>query len=106
MECGLQMRCKITRNAAKVLKRELEKEENAGRLLRVYVTHVHGDHAHYGLRLDEQREDDVLVQTDKGIDVLMKKDDEWLDGVKIDYLYFPEEGFVITNPSRGHHDHH
>jgi len=100
------MRCKITRNAAKVLKRELEKEENAGLLLRVYVTRVHGDHAHYGLRLDEQKEDDVRVQTDKGIDVLMTKGDEWLDGVKIDYLYFPEEGFVITNPSKGHHGYH
>lgn len=100
------MKCKITRNAAKVLKRELEKEENAGLLVRVYVTHVHGDHAHYGLRLDKQREGDAVVQTDKGIDVLMTPGDEWLDGVKIDYLYLPEEGFVITNPAKGNHGHH
>ncbi|KAA2301525.1 iron-sulfur cluster assembly accessory protein, partial [Clostridioides difficile] len=26
--------------------------------------------------------------------------------VKIDYLYFPEEGFVITNPSQGNHGDH
>lgn len=106
MECGPYMKCKITRNAAKVLKRELEKEENAGLYLRVYVTHAHGDHAHYGLRLDERREDDELVSTDKGIDVLLTKGDEWLDGVKIDYLYLPEEGFVITNPLRGNHGDH
>lgn len=100
------MKCKITRNAAKVLKRELEKEENAGLTLRVYVTHVHGDHAHYGLQLDEQKEDDVRVETDKGIDVLLTEGDEWLDGVKIDYLYLPEEGFVITNPAKGFHGGH
>jgi Fe-S cluster assembly iron-binding protein IscA len=100
------MKCKITRNAAKVLKRELEKEENQGLKLRVYVTHAHGDHAHYGLFLDTQKEDDELVQTDKDIEVLLTKGDEWLDGVKIDYLYFPEERFVITNPSRGNHGDH
>lgn len=100
------MKCKITRNAAKVLHRELAKEENAGLKLRVYVTHAHGDHAHYGLRLDEQKEGDVLVQTDKDIDVLLTEGDEWLDGVKIDYLYLPEEGFVITNPTKGNHGDH
>lgn len=100
------MKCKITRNAAKVLHRELAKEENAGYKLRVYVTHAHGDHAHYGLQLDEQKEGDVLVQTDKDIDVLLAEGDEWLDGVKIDYLYLPEEGFVITNPTKGNHGDH
>lgn len=100
------MKCKITRNAAKVLHRELAKEENAGLKLRVYVTHAHGDHAHYGLQLDEQKEGDVLVQTDKEIEVLLKEGDEWLDGVKIDYLYLPEEGFVITNPTKGNHGDH
>jgi Fe-S cluster assembly iron-binding protein IscA len=101
------MNCKITRNAAKLLKQELEKEENAGMKLRVVITHAHGDHAHYGLDMDEQTDDDVLVQTDKDIEVLLaKKDADWLDGVKIDYLYFPEEGYVITNPTRGNHGDH
>jgi iron-sulfur cluster insertion protein len=101
------MNCKITRNAAKLLKQELEKEENAGMKLRVVITHAHGDHAHYGLDMDEQTDDDVLVQTDKDIEVLLaRKDADWLDGVKIDYLYFPEEGYVITNPTRGNHGDH
>ena len=95
------MKCKITRNAAKVLKAELDKEEDKELLLRVFVTHTHGSHAHYGLDLDKPTEDDVIVETDKGISVIMKKDDPFLDGVKIDYLYLPEEGFVITNPSKG-----
>jgi len=100
------VKCKITRNAAKVLKEELSKPENEGLTLRVVVTHVHGDHAHYGLELDKAKEDDVVVKTDKDIDVLLNKNEPLLDGVKIDYLYFPREGFVITNPSKGNSGDH
>lgn len=100
------MQCKITRNAAKVLRLELDKPENEGLLLRVLITHSHGDHAHYGLDLTKPEEDDEIVSTDKEIDVLLKKGEELLDGVKIDYLYFPQEGFIITNPSKGNHGDH
>lgn len=100
------MNCKITRNAAKVLKEELSKPENEGLTLRVVITHAHGDHAHYGLDLDTPKENDELVKTDKDIDVLLAKDEPLLDGVKIDYLYFPQEGFVITNPSKGNYGDH
>lgn len=100
------MKCKITRNAAKVIKRELDKEENKGKKLRVLVTHEHGDHAHYGLDLDTPKENDVVVSTDKEIDVILDSRQAFLDGVKIDYLYSPEEGFVITNPSQGNRGGH
>jgi Fe-S cluster assembly iron-binding protein IscA len=92
---------KISRNAAKVLQLELDKEENKGLSVRVQVTHKHGDHAHYGLGLDDKGDNDVLVSTDKGIDVLLDKDEPLLDGIRIDYFYVPEEGFMITNPSKG-----
>ncbi|MGF7045827.1 Fe-S cluster assembly iron-binding protein IscA [Paenibacillus sp. DS2015] len=100
------MNCKITRNAAKVLKKELDKEENKQLKVRVLVTHAHGDHAHYGMDLDTPQENDVVVATDKDIDVILDPNEPLLDGVKIDYLYFPEEGFVITNPSKGNHGDH
>lgn len=100
------MKCKITRNAAKVLLKELAGEENKEMKLRVYVTHSHGDHAHYGLGIDTPNDEDVVVSTDKGIDVVLKKGDEFLDGIVIDYLYTPQEGFVITNPSKGNHGDH
>lgn len=100
------MNCKITRNAAKVLKLELDKAENQGKSLRVVITHAHGDHAHYGLDLDTPKETDTVVSTDKNIDVILETGQPLLDGVKIDYLYFPEEGFVITNPSKGNHGDH
>ncbi len=101
------MDCKITRNAARMLLKELEQEEDKSLKLRVYVTHAHGNHAHYGLGVDTPGDDDVVIATDKGIDVILQKDEPLLDGVKIDYLYLPdEEGFVITNPSRGNHGDH
>lgn len=95
------MKCKISRNAAKMIKLELDKPENEGKLLRVYVTHAHGDHAHYGMGIDTPTEKDVVVSTDKDIDVILEKDNEFLDGVRIDYFYVPEEGFAVTNPSKG-----
>lgn len=100
------MKVKITRNAAKVIQKELAKEENQGLTLKVFITHSHGDHAHYGLDLVKPGENDQIVKTDKDIDVIVGGDDPFLDGVKIDYLYFPEEGFVITNPSKGNHGDH
>jgi Fe-S cluster assembly iron-binding protein IscA len=100
------MNCKITRNAANVLRRELDKPENADKKLRVVITQSHGDHAHYGLDMDNPSEQDEVVSTDKGIDVILKRGEELLDGVKIDYLYFPQEGFVITNPNMGNHGDH
>lgn len=100
------MKVKITRNAAKQLNAVFEQEEDKDLKLRVYITHAHGDHAHYGLALDKPGDDDEVVSTDKGIDVIVKKDEPLLDGVVLDYLYLPEEGFVITNPAKGNHGDH
>lgn len=100
------MNCKISKNAAKMIQVELDKEENQGKLLRVYITHSHGDHAHYGMGVDEPSDKDVVVKTDKGIDVILEKDNELLDGVRIDYFYVPEEGFAVTNPTKGNHGDH
>lgn len=100
------MKCKITRNAAKKIKEIMEKEDTQGKFLRVVITHSHGDHVHYGLGMDQPGENDEIVKTDKDIDVLLDKTQEMLDGVKIDYLYLPQESFVITNPSKGNHGDH
>lgn len=99
------MKCKINRNAAKVLKKVLESEEAEGKMFRVYVTEMHGDHAHYGLKLDTPTEHDEIVKTDKDIEILMDQRDDMLDGVWIQYFFVPEEGFVITNSSKGSHRH-
>ncbi|GIO06015.1 MULTISPECIES: HesB/IscA family protein [Brevibacillus] len=95
------MKVKITRNAAKQLTTIMEQEEDKDLKLRVYITHAHGDHAHYGLALDKPTEEDEVISTDKDIDVIVKKDEPLLDGIILDYLFLPQEGFVITNPSKG-----
>ncbi|RHW31189.1 iron-sulfur cluster assembly accessory protein [Neobacillus notoginsengisoli] len=100
------MKVKINRHAAKVLKEMLENESAEGKMFRVIVTHMHGDHAHYDLVLDTPKEHDEVVQTDKGIDIILDSREEYLDGVWIQYFYVPQEEFVITNPSKGGHHHH
>ncbi|MDF2902680.1 MAG: HesB/YadR/YfhF-family protein [Bacillus sp. (in: firmicutes)] len=100
------MKCKINRIAAKVLKEMLEGEAAEGKMLRVYVTHMHGDHAHYDIKFDEPTEHDEIVKTDKGIDILLDNRDEYLDGVWIQYFQVPKEEFIITNPSKDSHHHH
>lgn len=97
------MKCKINRNAAKVLKKMLETEEAQGKMIRVVVTHAHGDHAHYDIELDTPTENDEVVKTDKDIDIILEKGNEFLDGVWIQYFYVPQEEMFITNPKFGHH---
>jgi iron-sulfur cluster insertion protein len=103
---GMDMNCKINRNAAKVLQKMLSTEEAKGKMIRVYITHMHGDHAHYDMKLDTPAEYDEIVKTDKDIDILLDSREEFLDGVWIKYFYVPEEGFEITNPSKEPHGHH
>ncbi|MBP2077201.1 iron-sulfur cluster assembly accessory protein [Oceanobacillus polygoni] len=100
------MKCKINRNAAKMLKEMLTKEEAEGKMIRVYISHMHGDHAHYGISLDTPTEHDEIVKTDKGVDILLDAREEFLDGIWIQYFFVDNEGFVITNPSKGHNHHH
>lgn len=100
------MKCKITRNAAKKLKEVLEHAEDKELKIRAYVDHVHGDHAHYSLKLDLPTEKDIVLETDKGIDLILETGVELLDGLIIDYLYIPEERFILTNPSKGNYGEH
>jgi Fe-S cluster assembly iron-binding protein IscA len=101
-----KMKVKINRNAAKVLNKLLSSEEAEGKMIRVFVSEKHGDHAHYDLTLDTPTEHDEIVKTDKEIDVLLDSRDDFLDGVWIQYFFVPREEFVITNPSKGSHGHH
>ncbi|SDO81455.1 Fe-S cluster assembly iron-binding protein IscA [Paenibacillus sp. yr247] len=98
------MKCKINRNAAKVLKNMLSSEESKGKMIRVFITQNHGDHAHYDVILDTPTEHDEIVKTDKDIEILLDKREGLLDGVWIQYFHVPQDGFFITNPSTGFHD--
>ncbi|MCL6457676.1 MAG: iron-sulfur cluster assembly accessory protein [Gorillibacterium sp.] len=100
------MNCKITRNAAKIIQLELDKEENKDLKLRILVSHKHGSHAHYAMDLGKPTEQDEIILTDKGFEVILDRNEELLDGIIVDYLYSPQEGFVVTNPSKGNHGDH
>ncbi|WML39298.1 iron-sulfur cluster assembly accessory protein [Neobacillus sp. OS1-2] len=100
------MKVKINRNAAKALKKMLEQEEAQDKLFRVYVTSVHGDHAHYDLMLDKPTENDVVVQTDKELDFILEKNNEYLEDIWIQFFHVPKEEWLITNPAKGAHHHH
>lgn len=84
----------------------LETEEAEGKMIRVYTTVDHGDHAHYDVKLDTPTENDEIVKTDKDIDILLDKTDRFLDGVWIKYFYVDNRGFEITNSRIGGHHHH
>ncbi|WP_424765637.1 iron-sulfur cluster assembly accessory protein [Paenibacillus sp. sgz302251] len=96
------MKCKINRNAAKVLQNMLSSEEAEGKMIRVIITQNHGDHGHYDVILDTPTEHDEIVKTDKDIEILLDQREKLLDGVWIQYFYVPQEGFFITNPSTGY----
>lgn len=100
------MNVKINRNAAKELKKMLAANKEDGKLFRVYITHMHDDHAHYDLMLDTPTEKDEVVKTDKDIDIIVEKGQEYLDGVWIQFFHVPQDEWVITNPSMEDHGHH
>jgi Fe-S cluster assembly iron-binding protein IscA len=100
------MKCKVNQKAAKALKKMLELPEAEGKMIRVEVTELHGNHAHYAIKLDTQKEHDVIIKTDKDIDILLDSREDFLDGIFVQYFFVPQEGFVITNSSKGHHQQH
>ncbi|MFD1674613.1 HesB/IscA family protein [Alicyclobacillus fodiniaquatilis] len=99
------MQCKITPSAKKQILSILREQTDKNLKLRVYVTHAHGDHAHYGMSLDYQKPDDLINATTPGIEVLLESNHEFLNGIVIDYDA-TQDGFSITNPQKGHHHHH
>jgi len=92
--------------AAKKIREALDQQNNPALKCRVYVDHVHGDHAHYALTMDEQKADDEIV-TVQGLDLLVGPENkDMLDGLVIKFLLYPREGFKITNPSKNNHGDH
>ncbi|WP_046175283.1 iron-sulfur cluster assembly accessory protein [Domibacillus indicus] len=100
------MKCKVNQKAAKALKKMLDTPEAEGKMIRVEVTEHHGNHAHYAISLDTPKEHDVVIHTDKDIDIILDSREEFLDGIFVQYFFVPEEGFVVTNSSKGGQHHH
>ncbi|WP_292470243.1 iron-sulfur cluster assembly accessory protein [Methanolobus sp.] len=94
----------ITDNAAVELKSLLEEQDKKDVALRVFVAGMSCCGVQYGMSLeDEISEDKDLVLEEKGLKIVMNKDDaEGLADAKIDYVDGPSgKGFVIDNQSGG-----
>ncbi len=97
------MNCKITTSAATKMNEILAQEEDKNLKFRVFVAHIHGNHAHYGLGLDYQKDTDEFITTDHGVEVLLEKGQVFLDGIEVNYDT-SNDTWSMTNPSKGNHD--
>lgn len=102
MERGETVDCKVSQRAVDKLRDILAGEGDDQLKVRIFVDHVHGDHAHYALGLDYLKETDELVMTDTGFEVLLEKGQPLLDGVSVDYNPATDQ-WSIVHPSQGAH---
>jgi len=98
------MKCTLSESAAAKIKEILNAQDDKDLKLRVFVSHSHGDHAHYGLGIDKPTEKDEVVET-AGLEVILEKGNEFLDGVVIDYNQ-AEDTWSAINPDKGNHGDH
>ena len=92
--------------AAKKIREALAQQNDPELKCRIAVDHVHGDHAHYGLTFDSQKPSDEVVEV-QGLQLLVGPDNkDFVDGLVIKFLLYPQEGFKITNPSKNNHGDH
>ncbi|MBP1932112.1 HesB/IscA family protein [Ammoniphilus resinae] len=98
------MKCTLSEAAAAKISEVIQEQEDKTLKLRVFIAHSHGDHAHYGLGLDHPTANDEVVPT-AGIEVILEKGNEFLDGVMIDYDS-ERDAWSATNPEKGNHGDH
>lgn len=92
------MKCKISESAASKMNEILAQEEDKNLKFRVFVAHAHGDHAHYGLGLDYQKDTDELVVASTGLDVLLERGSGFLDGIELDYNSATDKWSITNRP--------
>jgi iron-sulfur cluster assembly accessory protein len=90
----------LTENAAGEVKNLLEKPENAGKTLRVFVEQGGCSGMQYSLIFDEPRPDDAAAQV-RGVAVLVDPfSAQYLRGAVVDFIdSLTGGGFKISNPN-------
>ncbi len=90
----------LTANAAGEVKALLEKPENAGKTLRVFVEQGGCSGMQYSMTFDEQRPDDVAAEM-HGVAVLVDPfSAQYLRGAVVDFSdSLTAGGFKISNPN-------
>ena len=90
----------LTANAADEVKLLLQKPENAGKLLRVYVEQGGCSGMQYSMVFDEERADDLKTEA-YGVAVLVDPfSAQFLRGATVDFSdSLTNGGFKVTNPN-------
>lgn len=90
----------ITTNAAEEVKALLQKPENAGKVLRVYVEKGGCSGMQYSMVFDEQRPDDARGEM-HGVSILVDPfSAQYLKGAEVDFSdSLTAGGFKISNPN-------
>ncbi len=89
------MICYITENGATRLNEILQQQEDKALKVRLFVAHSDANEVRYGLGLDVEKEKDEVVVTKAGIEVLLERQEKFLNGVEIDYNS-DEDKWVLT----------
>ncbi|WAH38646.1 iron-sulfur cluster assembly accessory protein [Alicyclobacillus dauci] len=97
------MNFKITQSASDQVKLMLAQETDKSLRLRVFVTHAHGDHAHYGFGFDQPTEGDEVVKTDTGLEVILQKNNDFLNNLELDYDLQTGDWTVSQSGHKHHH---
>jgi Fe-S cluster assembly iron-binding protein IscA len=74
------------------------KENKVEPVVRLYVTSAACSGAKFGIAFDEPKENDVMTEID-GIEFITDSEyvPKYADGLNIDYVTSPKEGYVITS---------
>ena len=90
----------VTPSAAEEVKSLLQKPENAGKKLRVYVEQGGCSGMQYSMTFDEHRADDFVV-SGQGIDVVVDPfSAQYIKGARVDFSgSMTGGGFKISNPN-------
>lgn len=77
---------------------ETAKEKKVEPIVRIYIKSFACSGARFGIAFDEAKQFDILTEID-GIEIVTNADyvPKHSDGLNIDYVMSPKEGYVITS---------
>jgi iron-sulfur cluster assembly accessory protein len=100
MDAVTESLIQLTSSAAEEVKAQLEKPENSGKTLRLFVEQGGCSGMQYSMTFDEQRPDDLTAQQ-HGVSVLVDPfSAQYLRGAQVDFSdSLTGGGFKISNPN-------
>ena len=91
----------ITKEAAKVIKHQISKEENKGFKLRIAVMKKKDDSLHYALGFDDNHTNNDKIHKCNEVEIIISNSSlEMCDGMTLDYVELEKNkfNFIFLNP--------